>query len=253
MTTATNLHRLVKLGLTTQEANIYLWLLEHGPARPASVAKALKLLTPAVYRSVHSLSRKGFLSLSGRRPYWLEPIPPEIVLPAFVKKQALVMNQLAQELSLFLAPKTKIKDPTQVEVIYGKEKNHYFAAQLARESQKEILAISIGEPIPPDLLVAIRKAVLRGIRMKLIVHKYDDENKELLENYVKNGMEIRYYPDWGFHLAVFDKKKVLLSVNDPENTRRRISIFFHSRGLAKAMRDYFLTVWKKAEEIPTPS
>ncbi len=85
--------------------------------------------------------------------------------------------------------------------------------------------------------------------MKMIVHKRDKENKALLSSWKRMGVEVRHYPDWGFHLLVCDTKQVLLVANNPENTKERTGIVFDSPALAKALRDYFFGVWEKAERI----
>ena len=85
--------------------------------------------------------------------------------------------------------------------------------------------------------------------MKMIAHKYDEENKDLLSAWSRMGMEIRHYPDWGFHLNVCDGKESLLAANNPENTRERTGMVITSGALSKALRDYFYFVWKKAQRV----
>ena len=83
----------------------------------------------------------------------------------------------------------------------------------------------------------------------MIVHKNDKENKQILENFKKNGFEIRHYPDWGFHLNIYDSKKSIITVNNPQNTKERVSMEIFSLGLSKALRDYFYSVWEKATPV----
>ena len=244
-----DLHQLVKLGLSKQEAKIYLWLLSHNSSRATTIGQALKILPTAVYRSGRILQKKGFIKITGSHPRWFDPLPPEIALQSYVKKQTLNLNQIALQLVQDLTKPTKITDPTRIQVFTGKEKHFFFSTKEVDKIKKELLIISIGENIPTDLLLAVHKAHERGVKIKLIAHKYDKENKEILENFKKNGMEVKHYPDWGFHLVIYDGKKLILVVNDPKNTERRINIFIQSQSLAKAMRDYFYSVWEKAKEI----
>ncbi len=144
---------------------------------------------------------------------------------------------------------TPPKSPTQIKVIFGKEPTHLVSAKLISQLKNEGLFISIGEPIPQQLLLSIKRAVERGVKIKLIVHKYDETNKHIIENFKKNGIEVRHYPDWGFHLGVYDAKKLLLVVNNPQQTDERIGILMASPGLAKAMRDYFYFVWQEGVKV----
>jgi hypothetical protein len=74
-------------------------------------------------------------------------------------------------------------------------------------------------------------------------------NVGVLKSFEKNGYNIKHYPDSGFHLVVYDKQISLLVVNNPENIKERSGIIITNKGLSKAFRDYFYSVWKKASKI----
>lgn len=244
-----NLRQLVKLGLSRQEAEIYLWLVRNGSSRAITIGQKLKILPNSVYRSGRSLVTKGFISITGHYPRWFEPIPPEIALQAYTKQQTLVLNQVSKQLAEDLRGTTLPQDPTHIDVFTGKEEHFFYSKREVDKAKKEILIISIGELIPPDLLLSLHQAHERGVKIKLIVHKYDQENKEVLENFKKNGIEVRHYPDWGFHLVIYDCQKLILVINNPKDTKRRINIFIQSRGLTKALCEYFYSIWAKAVKI----
>ncbi len=239
--------RLVKIGLSEQEAKIYLLLLKDGPLTAKSVAGQLGILPNAVYRAVRKLERKNLVSISVSTPKTFHSLPPTLALASYAKKQALLFEQEADKFVEHL--RSPLKNPTQVRVIFGKEPTHLISAKIISQLEKEGLFISIGEFIPENLLLSIKRAVERGVKIKLIVHKYDKSNKEIVDNFKKNGMEVRHYPDWGFHLGVYDAQKVLLVVNNPQQTDERIGILMSSSGLAKAMRNYFYFVWEEAVKV----
>ena len=83
----------------------------------------------------------------------------------------------------------------------------------------------------------------------MIAHKYDETNKDILENLKKNGYKIRHYQGWGFHMAIYDQAKTILIINNPQNTSERVAMFINSPGLSKALHDYFNSVWKKAKVV----
>lgn len=124
-------------------------------------------------------------------------------------------------------------------------------AELAKQAEKEILVISIGEAVPDDVKLAHRDAKERGVVQKLIFHLYDKTNEEILRSWIAMGVEVRHYPDWGFHLMVFDGKRSILVTNNPKETAERTGMVIYSEGLSKSLRDYFYSVWKKATPIKT--
>jgi sugar-specific transcriptional regulator TrmB len=144
----------------------------------------------------------------------------------------------------------KIQSPsTKIDVIAGKQEFFSASETLIKEAKQEVLIISIGEPSTSDLILADRRAIERGVTVRMIAHKYDKDNQEFLSNLKKNGLEIRHFPDWGFHLQVVDTEKSLLAVNNPQNPGERITVKINSTGLSKALRDYFYSVWEKAIKV----
>ena len=136
--------------------------------------------------------------------------------------------------------------PTHIEVSFGQKEMFKWACKIIDGAKKEMLIISIGEYVPPEILISDKKAVERGVEIRFIAHKFDNENREILENFKKNGMDVRHYPGQGFHLAVADRKRTLLSVSNPQKTRERTSILLFNEGMSKALADYFDSIWSVA-------
>lgn len=148
-----------------------------------------------------------------------------------------------------LSKDKKTTPPTLVILISGRDNVFREATRMYKKAQKEILLISIGEPIPDELILAMRDALNRKVEMKMIAHKNDEENKGLLAAWMRMGMEIRHYPDWGYHLVICDGKRSLLTTNNPEATEERTGMLIFSEALSSTLRDYFYAIWGKSEEI----
>ena len=117
---------------------------------------------------------------------------------------------------------------------------------MINQAKKEVLIISIGEPVPDEIKLANRDAINRKVNIKFIVHKSDQENRLLLESWIKMGLDIRHYPGSGYHLSITDGKTCLISASNPKNPAERISMYTNSEGLSNAMRNYFYSLWEKA-------
>jgi len=125
----------------------------------------------------------------------------------------------------------------------------HFYSKMAIQAKNEILIISIGENVSEEVLLANRDCIQKGVTIRFIAHKYDKSNREILERWVKMGLKVRHFPDWGFHLVVFDKKVSMLMTNDPNNTNNRLGMQIFSEGLSKALNDYFYFIWEKSQKI----
>lgn len=243
------LQKLVNIGLTKQEAVVYLVLLNEGVLNAKEISKRLNILPNVVYRTATNLQKKKLINTLTISPITYQVISPTLGLSLFAKEKTFSIEQNIDQISKFLNKIKKHSKETRIEMIFGKYETYLIGKDMANNTRKEFLVISIGEQIPQDLLLAVNKAHKRGVILRLIVHKYNNENKEILDNFKKNGYEIRYHPDWGFHLTISDNKEALLIVNNPKNPKERVGMQIFSQGLAKALRDYFYSVWKKAEVI----
>lgn len=243
------LPRLVNLGLSKQEALVYLVLLNEGALPAKEIASKIDVLPHSIYRTAKNLEQKNLVGVLKTSPLTFQAISPQLAFTSFIKERTIGLQKEADKLSHLLSQKKSIHHPTQIDFVFGKHEIYISSREKVNKTKKELLIISIGEPIPQDLMLAIRNAIKRGVVIRMIVHKYDAKNKAILDNFIKNGYEIRHYPDWGFHLIVYDGKSSLLIVNDPKDTKERVGMQIFSEGLSKAFRDYFYSTWNKAVEI----
>lgn len=239
---------LVQLGLTEAETRCYQLLVSQGARTAYEVAAKLNMFPNAVYRLMRGLGEKGFVVELETRPATFQPIPPTTAVEAFTKTKI----RLAEEQSLRALDRLsggKPQTETSINVLTGK--NALFAAyvRLAREAMKEILIISIGEPVNDDMKLINRDCLERGVAIKFIVHRSNNSNKQLLQSWVTMGIAVKHIPDWGFHLVVFDGQKSILAVNNPTRTEERLSLLIDNKGLSTALRAYFLSRWKDAKPI----
>jgi sugar-specific transcriptional regulator TrmB len=243
------LPELVNLGLSEQEAQVYLTLVESGALSAKEIGKTINVFPHTIYRTAKKLETKKLIAILKTSPITYQVLSPQLALSLFIKDKSLMMEKKAEEIYTKLNQKQNNSFPTKIDLIIGKSEMFRQSTKMINETKKELLIISIGEPVQEDCLLAIRNSCLRGVKIKMIAHKYNKENKEILENFQKNGYEIRHYPDWGFHMVIYDADKALLAVNNPQNTEERVSMQIFSHGLTKALRDYFYSVWNKSIPI----
>jgi len=241
--------KLVNFGLSKQEAQIYLTLLEEGPQNAKEIGKLVNIYSPTVYRTARKLEKRNLIAILKTSPRTFQALPPQLSIPSYVKERSILLEKSAEEITKIISQKTLSSSSTVVNLIFGKNELFTESIKLINEIKKVLLIISIGELITEELLLSINQARQRGVKILMIVHKNDKENKQILENFKKNGFEIRHYPDWGFHLNIYDSKKAIITVNNPQDTKERVSMEIFSLGLSKALRDYFYSVWEKAAPV----
>jgi sugar-specific transcriptional regulator TrmB len=233
-----DVHQLVQLGLTKQEATVYLLLWEKGAMTADQIAERISSLPQAASRSAKNLESLGLVSGTDTYPHTYQAIPPSVGLPAYAKAKTARLQLSAGTLAHQLS-RTAPTVNTTMNLVMGKEVSYLYAAKLLYKTKREMLVISLGEPIPKELLLAVNKAHQRGVTIRMITQKYDETNKWILANFKKNGYEIRYAPSRGFSLAIYDEKQALLIID-------RAAVHILSEGLSQSLRDYFYNIWETA-------
>ncbi len=243
------LQNLVKLGLTPNEAEVYLLLTNESSLGVKEIGKSLGVLPNAVYRLTNSLVRKNLAVTINQYPVRYQAIMPQIAVEALIKNQENELEELKNKVITQLANDKKKMPQTQINLIANKQEMFKAYIDLANLSQKEILILSIGEQIPEEVILTNRDAKDRGVEIRILIQKYDQINKNLIKSWLKMGWKVRLTTESGFHLMVFDRKRAILMVNNPKEPRERTGIQFFSEGLAKGLASYFDSAWEKAKKI----
>lgn len=240
---------IVNLGLSQHQAMIYQLLITQGALSAKEIAKQINILPNAVYRLARDLKKKRFITISETHPAIFSAVSPTLALESYTSKRIAELHNQKNKLISELSKMQKAQDQTQVNFINSRQEIFFKSLNSVKKAKKEILIISIGEQIPEEVVLGIKRSIDRGVTVNMIAHKYNDENKSLLQSWLKMGWKVKHYPDWGFHLVIVDGKESILSVNDPKNTSQRVGLQFFSLGLSKALQDYFYSTWKKAISI----
>ncbi len=241
---------LAELGFTELESRVYLYVYSNGPLSARDISLGLKTLAPAVYRSANRLVDKGVLSRIGERPQIFQVLGGVASLKLMIERERSRKLGLLNSLEKAMVGIDRVgTTQTLVELISGKEKIYKKSAKLIRKAVKEIFIVSIGESLPTYLMKADKDAVDRGVDVRFIAHKHDSSNESALLALKVNGIKVRHYPDWGFHLVLIDSSAMFLGVNNPQNKKERVSMFIRNTALTDAVRDYFLKTWQLAHEV----
>ncbi len=237
--------KLTDLGLTPNEARCYLILLEVGSASAGQVAKAMKTVPNAVYRLFDTLENSGMIVALPTTPKKYQAAPVRVAVEALAYKGVAALEE-AKTQALSALTKAHSHRDTKVDFVVGRGEFFDAYVKLAADATEEILVISIGEPVPDEIKLANRDAMSRGVDLKLIFHRYDETNAELVRSWKAMGASVVHFPDSGFHLTVFDGERAILLATNPTEQTERTGMVITSAGLAQAMREFFYGRWERA-------
>src|SRR3989339_2043385 len=115
------LPKLVKLGLSKQEAKIYLTLIKEGVLPAKEIASRMNILPHAVYRIIKKLEKKKLVAVITSAPLTFYVLPSELALSSYVKEKSLQLEKEAKEINTFLASKHTPSPSTKIDIIAGKQ------------------------------------------------------------------------------------------------------------------------------------
>jgi sugar-specific transcriptional regulator TrmB len=240
---------LVKMGLTYDEARVFELLVKSGSLTARQLAKELSILPNAVYRLAKVLAAKGLLVRLSTSPIKFQVVNPEKSLKEYANRRANSLEQTATYVINALISQKTMGPETRVDIVTGQVEIFEAYVELEKVAKKEILVISIGEPVPDEVKLATKDALDRGVEIKFIFHLYTKENRDLLKSWVKMGAKVRHSPGWGYHFTIIDGKVSMVVANNPKETHERTGMVIYSKALTEAHRDYFFKLWKKAKPI----
>jgi sugar-specific transcriptional regulator TrmB len=239
---------LIRLGLSLHEARTYYALLKKSPLSVTDLATQLMVFPSALYRILEKLKKEHMITLTVQRPKTFTAINPEIALESFIHNRISSLQKFKSEL-LSSLPTVPENADTRIDLLGGKDELFQAYASLAASAHNEILIISLGEKVSEEILLANRDCIERGIRIRFLVHRYDQTNKDLLHRWVRMGLEVRHRQGAGFHLVVADAKVALLSVSKPNDPENRVTLKIHNPYLSLALTEYFESLWQNAQRI----
>jgi len=252
ITSQVNYQLLVSIGLSEQEAEIYVELLDKQTARPKQLAHDLKLMRPSVYRSLLSLVDKGFALKLDASPAVFQAVAPKIAVTHFTNSTARKIFD-ARDMTLQALSLLEPRAHTAVELITGAKQWYQLYSQRTKLAKAEVLVISVGEQVEAKVRQAFREAASRGVKHRFIFHRYSKINEAILKGWLGTGdTQVRHFPDAGYHLVIWDTQELAIVASNPDNPSERSGMFIKSPSLATAMRSYFFTLWDQSLPV-TPT
>lgn len=245
------IQNLVNLGLTPQEATIYLLALDSPLITIADIAKTLHILGPSAHRTLKSLREKQLVHTSDTKPMKIRALSPSVALRQLIDKRYQEDVIKEQDLEKQLRKQKTPHEELRIDVLQDKKEIFSNDLSLIQHVKRGIFIYSIGEPIPQEVFVAICEKVQQGIIVQLLVETYDNKNKELLHYWQQNGWSIRHNASspLGCSLVIYDNDTAIVQIRQREHSDERIGIVFHNPLFVEAQRQLYLTLWEKGSKI----
>lgn len=188
-----------KLGLTGIEARCYVFLVKFGPSDPRKVALKASIPYPNVYQALRQLDELGWVELVRRRPALYRARAPDTILRDIESRQKETFASLE---AMYRATPTE-----QAELVFtlrGNAKVLSKLVEIIKGAESTMMLVTPMETLQesPPLLEALRGAVSRGVKTRVITNEAELNGLPL-------GVEARTGNIVAFDLLVDDRTALI--------------------------------------------
>jgi len=250
---------LKELGLTGYETSVYSTLLSYGRLTAKELSDHSKVPPTAVYPNVESLMKKGLIQKLVGKIATFEALPPKVGLRSWVHNEAARMIELEKELTPLLEERANQKRiPAAREPIFlssGAEASHEITMGFMDEAKESLFIVGWAFRSSLNmyrLLKGLRSAVQRNVDVRLILPRKEKSFEKVKKICKEYGIKVRYCPLQNFSIIICDGTECKITLKGSE-LPERINMKIQDKDLGKALEEYFLVLWRKAEPISSHS
>ncbi len=249
------------LGLTGNQARVYLAVVRLGTTKVGNIAKMSKVRREDVYRALPKLERLGLIERTLGTPSMVRTIHAEDALSLLVKRQKNELNQKLAELSakkdevlkrLKQMPKAPIREDETAQFSLISEKNAIVSkgAALFNSVHKGVDYAISRNKLKQFLYTYAdqhRKLAKRGARIRIITDEpiAEEELLEIIKERISPtaSVEIRYADKLLSHFIIFDDKEIVMTTSTKTQWAERPVLCSRNSGHLAVYREIFDNIW----------
>jgi sugar-specific transcriptional regulator TrmB len=256
---------LTELGLTNNQAKIYLALLQAGPATANELAKNSKISRPDIYRIIPFLQKKGLVEKLMTKPSSFQAIPATYVLPTLLKNKTTEQSQLKKKTEDLLsdlknnhAKKETQRVKTEFILIPGKKVVVQRLKEAIETAQTSVSAVTSKKRFSAAILEFAKtyETVLkRGVKIRIVTeyHVADTAASRIVQTLSRDpNFEVKYFaaPPSAI-VAIFDNKEVCITMHPTAQLAEASAIWSNNRSFVALAQNYFEKKWNGNFEVAT--
>jgi len=255
-----NTDLLLGLGLSLNQARVYLAILKLEKTTVGQVAKFSKVRREDVYRLLPSLEKMGLIERLMGKPAEVRATPISDALSLLVSEEKSKfderltgMKNNVQRLSLKDWKQPVLGEESIYILIAEKKAILAKTSELVTNSRKEVALIADKERIIPVLAQfsdEYKQAIKKGTQIRLIFEGKgpDDLLKEKVEKLIGDiSVQVRFHREPLNHFIMSDDKEALITTSKETGLGESPSLWTNNSNLIGVLRTGFESDWKKAE------
>lgn len=229
---------------------VYRVLLGGNELTAKDIGKELDVVANSVYRVVKTLTKLGFVEkLKGRPVRFRAKREADGLSSFFILQREWFLDAISVTGKVKRTFGGKTRDVLNVSFVQSRKESIERSTLDIRNASEEVCLFVSGDEVPAETILEEKRAIERGVQVRVLVQKLDESNREMIMNWKRMGMQVRFYPSIGARVIIIDSKVVYIVSHDPKKIEEGVGVRFNYKPIALLMREIFGERWEKAEEL----
>lgn len=253
---------MMDLGLTNNQARIYLALIELGPSKAEEISKFSQITRQDVYRVIPSLQKMGFIESTLSRPMILKPVPLQETLSILVKRKEKETAELREHTKIMLKnheTKTskKFDEDHHILFIPGQKALINKTLESMKKAKKSLHAVSSSRNVFQHRFTIkkdkeLMKDINRNIEIRFVTDKPENPKQKVKSArdafFTKLlNFKIRFHKETPkAHLLIIDKKEVYIRIFPKASFSESPVIWSNNPCIITIAQSYFEKMWNES-------
>ncbi|MFA6461682.1 MAG: helix-turn-helix domain-containing protein [Candidatus Woesearchaeota archaeon] len=238
------------LDFNSYEKKVILFLSGIDSASARQIIKGSAVPQGRIYEVLTTLNKKGLIQIHPGSPklFSIKEVK-ESLSNYLTTKKIKIDEEISALKELDLKPKVYLKESTNsVEIIQGREEHLRKVIEFRNSAQKELLQIAPSFVGTFASSLALEKALMKGIKVKVITYAITPENKRMAKTLLENGGELRVIPAKDrLVLQIKDREELILGMHGEKE--ERTLIYSRNKALLDTLTETFNKMWASAKTI----
>ncbi len=252
---------LVKLGLTSLQAKIYLTIVVLQKAEVSKIAALSKVARPDVYRVLPMLEKMGLVRKIIATPTMYEATPLKEACDLLLQHKKDEYSQVQQNMTdlindFYEKNRVTVEDSADgFQLVSSRElliEKFQIEDSIAKTSIDVIGDWAAIRSLVSNHLQLYQKALKRGVKIRMITQFCNEKLQETLNKENNPLFEIRYLSEpVPIKAAVYDGKRANMCVRALHDSELEPSLWSDNSEFVKVIVGYFESIWSKAQTCLT--
>lgn len=231
--------------ISPQGQRVYQALLNSNQARTAKqLGHKLEILSNAVYRSIEPLINLGLVQKLNDYPTRFKVTQTDRALEHFLLQQT---NWFA---SSFLNGNSFVdKGSLELTFIHGRDSLLESGVGDMKRAKKLVRILVSGHEVPAEMILANKKAVKRGVEIRMLIQGYGEFNRQLVKTWKKIGVKVRKIDNVQARLLLYDHDTTCFMSYKNDDSTKDMGVRFIYPPINSILSVIYEQWWKQSKSI----